>query len=52
MFKSAGCMQFVFYSSAEWLYCMSGGMDGLSDETTAGDGNSLDTSLGFTLLVL
>jgi len=27
-------------------------MEGLSEETTAGDGNSVDTSLGFTLLVL
>jgi len=31
---------------------MSGGMEGLSEETTAGDGNSVDTSVGFTLRVL
>jgi len=31
---------------------MNGGMKGLSEETIAGDGNSVDTSLCFTLLVL
>jgi len=31
---------------------MNGGMEGLSEETIAGNGNFVDTSLGFTLLVL
>jgi len=31
---------------------MNGGMEGLSEETIAGDGNSVDSSLGFTLMVL
>jgi len=31
---------------------MNGGMEGLCEETTTGDGNSVDTSVGFTLLVL
>jgi hypothetical protein len=31
---------------------MSGGMVGLSGEKTGGDGNSVDTEVGFMLLVL